>query len=124
MKEIFAGKFNSLFEGFVMLLIKNGREGHLDAICEKFQKDVLAHKGIVEAEVTTAVALSEEDKSKLVAKLKTQLGKEVVLQEKVDAAVVGGMKLYVEGYQLDNTISGKLRALRNSMLDKSYQAKN
>jgi F-type H+-transporting ATPase subunit delta len=116
LKEIFAGKCSSLFEEFVMLLTKNGRESHLSAICDKFEKDVLAHKGIVEAHVVTAVAMSDADKKKLSDKLKSQLGKEVLLTERVDASVVGGLKLHVDGYEIDNTIAGKLRALRNALL--------
>ena len=86
-------------------------------VCEKFEKDVLAHKGIIEAHVVSAVALSPSDKEKLVSKLSSQLSKEVLLTEEVDATVIGGLKLEVEGYQIDNTISGKLRALRNAMID-------
>ena len=116
LKEIFAGKFSSLFEDFVMLLTKNGREAHLASVCVKFHKDVLQHKGIVEAHVVSAVALNDADKKNLVAKLSAQLGKEILLTETVDASVIGGLKLQVEGYELDNTISGKLRTLRNAML--------
>jgi F-type H+-transporting ATPase subunit delta len=100
-----------------MLLIKNGREAHLAKVCEKFEKDVLTYKGIIEAHIVSAVALSSSDKEKLVSKLSSQLKKEVLLTEEVDTSVIGGLKLEVEGYQLDNTISGKLRALRNAMID-------
>jgi len=117
LKEVFGGKVSELFEGFIMLLANNGREEHLAKVCEKFEKDVLAHKGIIEAHVVSAVALSPSDKEKLVSKLSSQLSKEVLLTEEVDATVIGGLKLEVEGYQIDNTISGKLRALRNVMID-------
>jgi len=123
LKEVFKGAFSPVFEGFVSLVAKNGREPILTSICDKFEKDVLEYKGIVEAEVTTAVALADADKAKLVASLKTQLGKEVILKEHVDASAIGGMKLFVGGYQIDNTVSGKLRALRNQLIDKSYETK-
>ncbi|MEY2963486.1 MAG: hypothetical protein RL754_747 [Bacteroidota bacterium] len=123
LKAIFTDSFTPLFEGFVMLLTKNGRERHLAEICEKFQKDVLVHKGIVEAHVLTAVALTESAKESLVSKLKSQLNKEVVLVESVDAAAIGGMKLRVEGYELDGTIAGKLRSLKHGLVDKSYESK-
>jgi len=93
------------------------------SICEKFEKDVLEYKGIVEAQVTTAVPLSYADKTKLTKSLKAQLGKEVILSERVDASTIGGMKLFVGGYQIDNTVSGKLRAMRNQLIDTSYEAK-
>ncbi|HCP40962.1 MAG TPA: ATP synthase F1 subunit delta [Cryomorphaceae bacterium] len=123
LNEVFKGAFSPIFEGFVSLITKNGRESILTAICEKFEADVLEHKGIVEAEVTTAVALTHTDKEKLVSSLKTQLGKEVILKEYIDASTIGGMKLFVGGYQIDNTVSGKLRALRNQLIDTSYETK-
>jgi F-type H+-transporting ATPase subunit delta len=95
----------------------------LVGICSKFEEDVLEYKGIVKAEVTTAVALDGADKKKLVASLKDQLGKEIQLDEVVDASTIGGMKLKVGGYQVDNTVAGKLRAMRNELIDKSYEAK-
>lgn len=106
------------------MLTKNGRENVLAGICEKFEKDVLEYKGILEAEVTTAVALTEADRTKLIETLKKQLGKEIILSEKIDTSTIGGMKLLVGGFQLDNTISGKLKALRSQLVDKSYEAKN
>ncbi|MCH1534099.1 MAG: F0F1 ATP synthase subunit delta, partial [Schleiferiaceae bacterium] len=63
------------------------------------------------------VALTSNDIEKLVSKLSNQLSKEVLLTEEIDETVIGGLKLEVEGYQLDNTISGKLQALRNAMID-------
>jgi len=112
-----------LFERFVALLVKNHRENVLIGICEKFESDVLEYKGIMEAEVTTAVALTEADKAKLVATLKAQIGKDIKLDEIVDPSTIGGMKLKVGGYQLDNTISGKLRAMKNELIDATYESK-
>lgn len=124
LNEIFSGSFSPLFDRFIALLTKNGRENVLAGICEKFEKDVLEYKGILEAEVTTAVALTEADRTKLIETLKKQLGKEIILSEKIDTSTIGGMKLLVGGFQLDNTISGKLKALRSQLVDKSYEAKN
>jgi len=123
LKTVFDGAFTPLFESFVALLVKNKRENVLVGICEKFESDVLEYKGIIEAEVTTAVALTDADKDKLVSTLKSQIGKDIKLVEKVDASTIGGMKLKVGGYQLDNTISGKLRAMRNELIDSTYESK-
>lgn len=123
LNEVFKNAFSPIFEGFVSLITKNGRESVLVAICEKFEKDLLEYKGVVEAQVTAAVSLSDADKIKLTKSLKTQLGKEVILSERVDASTIGGMKLLVGGYQIDNTVSGKLRAIRNQLIDTSFEAK-
>ena len=38
LNEVFKGAFSPIFEGFVSLITKNGRESILIAICEKFEK--------------------------------------------------------------------------------------
>ena len=123
LSEVFKGTFTPLFDRFVHLLVKNGREKALIGICEKFESDVLEHKGIVEADVTTAVALTDADKAKLIETLKSQLGKDIQLNESVNSEVIGGMKLTVGGYQIDNTIAGKLNQMRHALIDDSYQSK-
>lgn len=116
LKEIFGDKVSELFTKFMMLVTKNGRESVMDAICMKFEEDVLAHKGIIKANVTTAVAMSDAQKTALAQKLAAQLGKEIVLEESVDPSVMGGAKIEVGGYQLDQTVAGKLRAVKNALL--------
>lgn len=123
LSEVFKGAFTPLFDRFVHLLVKNRRETVLIGICHKFESDVLEYKGILEADVTTAVSLTDADKAKLIETLKSQLGKDIQLNEKVNSEVIGGMKLTVGGYQIDNTIAGKLTLMRQTLIDDSYQSK-
>ena len=51
--------------------------------------------GIVEASVTTGVPLEAEQRTRLIDKLSVMTGKRIVLSEKVDPGVVGGVLLGV-----------------------------
>ena len=84
------------------------------SICEKFEKDVLEYKGIVEAQVTTAVSLSDADKTKLTKSLKAQLKGSG--SERTSRPIHYWRYVFVGGYQIDNTVSGKLRAMRNQLM--------
>ncbi len=120
---LFQSKVSPLFFKFLELVVKNGRENKLAAICLKFEEDVLSHMGIVKAKVSTAVALSAAHKEDLTKRLATQLGKEIILEEVVDSSLLGGAKIEVSGYMLDTTIAGKLRAMKQQLIDTSYQSK-
>ena len=70
---------------------------------------------MVEAEVTTAQPLNERQREQLIQKLQTMGGKEVVIKEKVDASVLGGVLLQMDGKRYDNTVAHRLQAIRQAM---------
>lgn len=64
--------------------------------------------------VTSAVQLSEKQKSVLVSGLEKKYGK-VDLKEKVDENLIGGLKVTVDSQQFDATLSTKLAQLRKTL---------
>ena len=68
---------------------------------------------IVEAVVTTAAALNDEQREKLLEKLRSMTGKAVALKEKVDAGLLGGVLLEMDGKRYDNTLRHRLENLQN-----------
>lgn len=74
---------------------------------QRFQKD----HNIAEAHVVSAVALSKEQKAALKAKLEAVWKKEIVLITKTDPGLMGGMKVEIEGRQLDGSVRSRLEKL-------------
>ena len=74
---------------------------------QRFQKD----NNIAEAHVVSAVALSEEQKAALKAKLEEVWKKEIILVTKTDPSLMGGMKVEIEGRQLDGSVRSRLERL-------------
>lgn len=72
--------------------------------------------GIVEARVTSAVALSDADREALRQKLEQMSGKKVSLISRVDATLIGGIRVEMDGKRYDNTIQNKLSRLRQSLV--------
>ena len=60
--------------------------------------------GILEAAATTAVAMTEQQVKSLHEKLEKLTGKTIDLKTKVDPAVLGGIRLDIEGTELDGTV--------------------
>ena len=71
--------------------------------------------GILEATAVAAVALTAQQTQKLHDRLEQITGKQVDLQVKVDPAVLGGIRLDMDGVQLDGTVKNRLAALRRNI---------
>ena len=71
--------------------------------------------GILEAAATTAVAMTEQQVKSLHEKLEKLTGKTIDLKTKVDPAVLGGIRLDIEGTELDGTVQNRLAALRRDI---------
>ena len=71
---------------------------------------------VAEATVTTAVALDDGQRERLIEKLARMTGKTVELTEKVDAKVIGGVLLEMNGQRYDSTLKNRLKSIHEAML--------
>jgi F-type H+-transporting ATPase subunit delta len=76
---------------------------------------ISAEKGEVVVDVTSATALSAEQKDKLAASLNTSAGKTVKLKTAVDETLIGGLVVRLGSTMIDTSIKSKLAALQNAM---------
>ena len=76
--------------------------------CEEFTRRYNADHGIVEAVVTSAIRLKEEQMEALRAKLEKLNGKKIHLVQKTDPTVLAGLRVEMEGVQLDGTVQGRI----------------
>lgn len=96
---------------FIKLLCERNLLGEFEGCCETFVKRYNADNNIAEAVVTSAVKLTDAQVSALKAKLEAKSGKTVSLTQKLDPKVLAGIKVELEGVQLDGTLSGRLSGI-------------
>ena len=99
----------------VYLLLTKGRLDMLADIADEYQRLCDSHRGIEQAEVTTAVPLDDGAKLKLSQYLGDIVGKKVVLKLKIDPSIIGGFVARVTGKLIDGSTRGKLAALKKEM---------
>ena len=68
---------------------------------------------VASAQVTTAAPLTQDQKERLIQKLKDMTGRKVVLTEKLDPSLLGGVVLEMDGRRWDNTVRRRLNNLRD-----------
>ncbi|MFN0291840.1 ATP synthase F1 subunit delta [Pedobacter helvus] len=113
LQGIFGGKVHAITESFLKLVVNKGRSAILFDTAKQFVQQYNAIKGIVTAEVTSASALTEANRTEVVNLVKKELGaSEVVVIEKVDPALIGGFILKVGDRQFDASIASGLNKLK------------
>lgn len=101
--------------GVVRLLIKNRRIAYVSYIRDSFQRKLLKHKGVVEAEVHSAIKLPPESLKKIEEILKSSLKAEIRLSPKVMPEIMGGLRVKVGSQLFDDSLAAKLDKLELSL---------
>ncbi|NLY09169.1 MAG: ATP synthase F1 subunit delta [Tissierellia bacterium] len=101
---------------FLGVLIDNKRSDYLRVIHIEFKKLAFEHMGCMKVIVTTAVPLDDEKKKRLVEAIEKDSGKKIILNEKVDKEIIGGMVIEYQGRRKDGSIRGKLEDVRNNLV--------
>jgi F-type H+-transporting ATPase subunit delta len=94
------------------VLAANRRVDQLFPLINAFDKLYAAKKGIVSAEVTSAVALSDTQLDGLKKSLGKALGQSAEVSTKVDPAILGGLKVRVGSRLFDASLKTKLDSLK------------
>ncbi|HEX4158535.1 MAG TPA: F0F1 ATP synthase subunit delta [Rhizomicrobium sp.] len=100
---------------FILLLASKRRLFALADIIRAFNNLVSKQKGEVEAQVTSARALSDDQVAELKAILKSKLSREIRLDAKVDPSLLGGLIVKVGSRMIDSSIRTKLNGMRMAM---------
>lgn len=93
------------------VLVENKRLGLLPEIVQLFEVEKAAHEGVLDAEITTAFALSEAQMAGLVARLEARYGRRIAATQKVDAELIGGVVIRVGDEVMDASVRGRLDSL-------------
>ncbi|GAV30916.1 f-type ATPase subunit delta [Coriobacteriaceae bacterium EMTCatB1] len=97
------------------LMVERGHTDLLGQVASEYGRLLEEKRGVVVAEVTTAVPLSDALRARLVEKLAAATGRTVSLQERVDPSILGGIVIKVAGRVLDGSVNTQLRELRQAL---------
>lgn len=107
-----AAQFNPTTMNFLGLLAANRRASALLAVIATFERLSTAHRGVVAAEVTTAIKLSAAQAKEVKATLAQALGKDPEITTRVDPSILGGLKVKVGSRLFDASLRSKLDSLK------------
>lgn len=92
----------------VMLMCEHGVIEHYTEMAEEYGKLLEHFTRSTTAIVTSAVPLTENEKNRLRAKLSEMSGNDIRLECSVDASLIGGVRVEIDGTVLDGSVKRRL----------------
>jgi F-type H+-transporting ATPase subunit delta len=111
-EDVFSSRLERLFVELLFVLVKKHRIGFLHGIIDEFVRYVEAEKGIGRVTVISALALSDTERSSLIARMAVRTGLKIELEEKVDPGLIGGMIVITHDEIIDGSIRRELDLLK------------
>jgi F-type H+-transporting ATPase subunit delta len=115
LKDVLEGT-DDLLRNFLLVLADKGRAGQLEEIAAEFERLVAEAEGVVHAQLTTAVELSDDEAGKLLQQIEQASGRKVEATRTVDPDLIGGIVLQVGSHRLDASVRGRLDRLRRQLV--------
>jgi len=98
-----------------LLLVRRGRVSLGPQVAEAFSEIVDREKGISHADVTSAVALSEDELKDVEKRLAEITGGPVVISTNVDESLIGGLVVRIGDRLIDGSTRSRLVALKQQL---------
>ena len=111
-EQLLGTKASNTTTQLVSLVIGSGQVRDLPAIVDSLVKRASSEKQQEVAEVRSAVALSDDQKTRLTAALTKVTGKPVNLKVVIDPSVLGGLVAVVGDEVIDDTVRTRLDQLK------------
>jgi F-type H+-transporting ATPase subunit delta len=102
-------------QNFVRVLADNDRLIVMPEISALFNELKHGHEGVKDAEIASAFALDDATLKNLVADLERKFGCKIQATVKVDAELIGGVRIAVGDEVIDASVRGKLAAMATAL---------
>ena len=117
--EALLGEADPLVRNTLLLLAEKGRIAEVEDVQRELERLIAIQERILELELTTAVALSDEEAAKVISQIEQTSGRKVEATTKVDPDLLGGIVIQAGSKRLDGSVRGRLEQLRQELKARS-----
>lgn len=108
---------SDIFKNFLTILVKNQRMALLHVIIKEIRHQADSLFKISDVDVTSAIALSDAQLSKLETTIKSKFDlNEVTIKNTVDTSILGGVIINARGKIIDASIKSQLTKIAKSII--------
>lgn len=108
-------KLDPLTTKMLGVLAQNRRLAKTGSVISAYEALAAAHRGEATAEVTSAHPLDAGQVAALKKQLRTKVGRDVAVTQKVDPAILGGLVVKIGSQMIDSSIRTRLNSLAVAM---------
>lgn len=116
MEKVLGGRFHRLLRNFVLLMLKRNRIELLGGAVDEFRLQAERDQGLWRGSVRTAKPLGEAEREALRAGLEKYTKHQLIIDWKVDPAVLGGVVFKSGDLLVDNSLKTRLDAIGERLL--------
>ena len=109
------GESTPLAAGFLDLLISDDQLGILPQVADLYEQLYPELRGMQRAAVETLIPLSEQLKERLRAALEKLVGTPVVIEERINPDIIGGLRICLGYVVIDDSVRGRLQRMRDAV---------
>ncbi|HRO60477.1 MAG TPA: F0F1 ATP synthase subunit delta [Burkholderiaceae bacterium] len=110
-----AGQLSAEQQRFVQVLAENERIPVLPDIASAFETLRNAHEGVLDAQISSAYPLTEQQVADIVATLAERHGRQVKATVRVEPELIGGVSIRIGDQVVDASVRGKLAQMASAM---------
>ncbi|MEM9111614.1 MAG: ATP synthase F1 subunit delta [Planctomycetota bacterium] len=115
-ERVFGGKISDTLYKFFLVLSGKGRLGSLPQVAAGYLLAVSEERGQIDVQAYIASELDSAAAQQVADQIGKALGKQVTLTQKVDASLIGGLKIKVGDQLIDASVASQLRSMKNKMI--------
>ncbi|MBE6958272.1 MAG: ATP synthase F1 subunit delta [Ruminococcaceae bacterium] len=109
--DSFGGKVHPYVLNFLKILTEKGHVRYFADCCAAFRIRYNEAHNILPVTAVTAVALTQAQSARLTEKLEKLTEKKIELHNRIDAQVLGGVRLDFDGKTVDDTLANRLASI-------------
>jgi F-type H+-transporting ATPase subunit delta len=114
--RLFSDRITAVSLEALRLMIEKGREQEIEWVQREFVRLRRIHENTLFVVVTTAEALDEDQRVRLMTKLAQITQMKLEAEYRIDPHLIGGIRVAYDNYVLDGSLRGELRRLRERLL--------
>ena len=99
----------------IRVLAENDRLALLPEIRAQFEVLRAEAEGVLEARVTTAMALTDAQKRDLIAALRNRFGRDIHVEVAIDPELIGGVVVRLGDRVIDGSVRGRLHKMASAL---------
>jgi len=110
--EVFKNQIHEKMVNFLKVITNKNKFNEFEDIKTEFENKYNDVKNIKIVEVTSAIQLRDDQKTRVIEKLQAKLNKEIVANWKLDASIIGGLIIKIDDNVINSSLKNRLERLR------------
>ena len=114
---------NPVFVDVASVMAENRELTLLPRVFHAYERQLAEKYNLVAVDVRTAVALDNHLRQMIIDKVKAELGKDAIINERIDKDMLGGIVMTVQGKRIDASVRAQMNRARIELKKNTMEVK-